>query len=315
MGGNQMAQHVAEWWCRRMWGGGTAKAQYAGGDNPNSDTDLRLNNRVLGVISTNDEQNKAAVDNFSKLLGTKCGARVEHSYFYAQDATTADTQRRLAVGEMKKAPISTTVMCFCDQVAPFFLYDQEESDHYYPENIFVGTGFTDVDSSVQTYDHQLSPQRPQDQYPEMENAFGLAQEGHQRPKDSNDAAKIWQVTGHQGGPYATADGEGDWEYYAMIATMIQAAGANLTPTSVMQGVQRSPAIVPHGGADHAFPIRSFAPGDFTWNDAMREVYWSPKGVSDFNGKTGTWRALNGGKWFRRGEYLGQILSLPAKPRG
>lgn len=315
LGGNQLAQHVAEWWCSRMWGGGTAKAQYAGGDNPNSDQDLRLNNRTLGVISTDDVENKAVVLQLDSLIKTKCGSRIEHRYFYAQDVTTADTQRRLVVAEMKKAPIATTVMCFCDQVAPFFLYDQEEQERYYPENIFVGTGFTDLDSSVQTYDHQLSPQRPKDQYPEMENAFGLAQMGRQRAPDKNDAAAVWRATGKTGDPYATADAQGDWEYYAMLATLLQAAGPNLNPTSMMQAVQRQAPINPGGLGDQYRPGRSFGAGDFTWNDTMREVYWSPKGASEFNGVTGTWRSLNDGRWFRRGSYAQQLLALPPKPRG
>jgi hypothetical protein len=316
LGGNQLAQHAADWWCKRMYGNGAAKAQYAGTLRTNDN--LATHNRQLGVISTNDQENVASVKQFDSLVKAKCGAAASygnHFYFYDQDVSTADQQRQAAVSKMIQDPPATSVMCFCDQVAPFFLYDQEEKQQYYPENIFVGTGFTDLDSSVQTYDHQLSPQRAKDQYPEMENAFGLAQMGKQRAPEKNDAAAVWHAVGKSGDPYDTADAQGDWDYYAMLATMIQAAGPNLNATTVMQGSQRLPALVAGGGTDQYNPgRRSFGPGDFTWNDSMREVYWSPTGKSDYNGVTGVWRSLNNGKWFGRGEYPAVLVSLPPKPR-
>jgi hypothetical protein len=148
----------------------------------------------------------------------------------------------------------------------------------------------------------------------MENAFGLAQMGKQRGPDKNDAAAVWQATGKTGKPYANADAEGDWEYYGMLATMLQAAGPNLTPTSIVQGVQRMPAINPGNLVDQYRPGRSLGAGDFTWNDTMREVYWSPKGLSEYNGVSGVWRSVNEGRWYRRGSYPSQILTLPPKPR-
>ena len=314
-GGNQLAQHVADWWCKRMYGNGAAKAQYA---DHLGNTDLKTLNRRLGVIATNDPDNVALVRQLDGLIKAKCGDGASfgsHFYHYDQDVSTADQQRQAAVSKMIQDPPATSVMCFCDQVAPFFLYDQEEKQNYYPENIFVSTGFTDLDSTVQTYDHQLSPTRAKDQYPEMENAFGLAQAGKQRAADKNDAAAVWRATGHTGKPYATADAQGDWEYYAMLGSLLQLGGPNLNATSIMQNAQRAPAIVVEGMSDqYNQGSRGFGPGDFTWNDTVREVYWSPTGKAEYNGVTGAWRSLNNGKWYRRGEVPNVLITLPPKPR-
>ncbi|HEX2038837.1 MAG TPA: hypothetical protein VHF47_03780 [Acidimicrobiales bacterium] len=314
MGGIQLVQMVSDWWCSRMYGNGQAKAQYAG---TLKGADLRTQNRRLGVLSTDDPENMTMIDQLDKLIKAKCGANAsfgEHLYFYAQDATTAQQQRKSAVDHMLKEPAATSVMCFCDQVAPFFLYDQQEKELYEPENIMVGMGYTDLDSTVQTYDHQLSPNRQADDYPQMQNAFGLAQWARQRARDKDDSAKVWTaITGRTTPPYARSTSQNDWEYYGLLGFLLQTAGPTLTATTIMRNAQAAPPLTAGNLTDvYANGQRSFGPGDFTWNDAMREIYWSPQGTSEYEGRPGTWRPLNNSKWYLRGQLPSSLIALPAK---
>jgi hypothetical protein len=314
MGGNQLVQMVSDWWCTRMYGNGQAKAQYAG---TLKGADLRNENRRLGVLSTDDPENMTMIDQLDKQIKAKCGANAsfgEHVYFYAQDATTAQDQRQTAVTRMLRPPAATSVMCFCDQVAPFFLYDQQEKELYEPENIMVGMGYTDLDSTVQTYDHQLSPGRQADDFPQMQNAFGLAQWARQRARTKDDSAKVWTaITGKSTPPYAKSTSQNDWEYYALLGHLLQTAGPTLNAANIMKNAQNAPPLAPGNMTDqYANGQRSFGPGDFTWNDAMREIYWSPQGTSEYEGKPGTWRSLNNSKWYLRGQLPSSLIALPPK---
>ncbi len=312
MGGTQLVRHAAEWWCKRMHGG---KARYAGetgsgeGQNPPSN-DIRSKPRVLGVISTDDPENKLAITTFKDEL-KKCGATVAHEYYYAQDVTRAEEQRRLAVAKMREAPESTSIMCFCELLAPIFLYQTCEEQRYYPEHVMVGTGFMDADEPGQAYDHTLPPEGHQ-----FENSFGLSSIPAQEPEATNDANRVWKAGGNPGSvPGEYGDATLHWSYFAMLGTMIQSAGPNLTPANVEAGVFRQP--VRGGSRETLNPFvnqRSFGPGDYTWSDDMREVYWSTIKPSPFNGEPGTQVALNNNRRFNLGEHLTGPFTIPEKPR-
>ena len=304
MGGTQLANQVAAWWCGRMHG---QKAAFAGPRNPPTN-DIRQRTRVLGVISTDDPENKSTVDELNAALQRLCGASVAHKYFYSQNVQTAPTQRRAAIASMRESPESTSVMCFCDQVAPAFLYDEEELNNYYPENIIVATGFMDTDTVAHTYDHLFDPQRPQNEYPTFENAFGLAQVGQQESQETDYAARIWRWAGNQGRP--AWDAAGDYDYWNFFATLVMQAGPNLTPANIMEGARRSRPMVPFGGTDPRYPPRSVGPNDFTWDDGLREIFWAPLRKSQYNGVDGAWGSLNGGRWFTGGRFPTGALQLP-----
>lgn len=304
VGGTQMVDMVSEWYCKRMYGGGSAKAVYAG------DTSFHARNRVVGAISTDDPENKATLQQFDSMLQQKCGARVAHKYFYAQDITTAEQQKRAAVNKMRESPESTTVMCFCDLVAPLFLYQEQEQQNYYPENVIVATGFMDADNSAQAYGSLSAPGASQKAF---DNAFGLAQLPDEEPVSSNQAARIFKEMGVAGTPYPSASR--DFEYYAMLGALVQGAGPRLTPDNLALGSSRMLAVAPGGFTNEALNIRSVQPpNDYTWWDSMREVYWSTTKTSEVNGEAGSWISLNGGRWFRKGEFPTGLIKLPAKPR-
>jgi hypothetical protein len=282
------------------------KAAYFGTRNPANDQ--RGSTRVLGVVSTDDPENKATVEELDAILHRTCGGAVAHRYFYSQNVQTAPTQRRAAIAAMRESPASTSVMCFCDQVAPAFLYDEMELNQWYPENVIVATGYMDTDTVAQTYDHFFHRERAEDDYPTFENAFGLGQVGQQESWDTDYGTRIWKWAGNQGHP--AWDAAGDYDYWNFLATLLMQAGPNLTPANIMEGARRSKPIVPAGGTDPHYDPRGVGANDFTWDDGLREIYFAPKRKSAFNGVSGAWGSLNGGRWFTGGRFPAGPIQLP-----
>lgn len=321
MGGYELAEAVSSWYCTRMHGGGTAKAVYARSTPLPRGFALQDKVRNLGIITTNDKQNLDTVTRVKALLKSKCGVNVTHQYNYAQDIRTLEQQRIEAYNQMTTAkPEATTIMCFCDQVAPTFLYKTCDDNEYFPEMVIVATGVMDLDRAAQAYDHGAEyPERTNGRgtrsddgiYDVFENAFGLAQFPRQGPFSTSTASKVWKAAGGTGDPEYTSTDE-EFNYYAMLAGMIQMAGAKLTPFTLETGATRLGAL---GGTGHERTTqRSLGAGNYTWNDSLREVYWSPMTPSPFNGIKGTYKSLNGGKSFVGSQFPSGLLTLPDKPR-
>ena len=303
MSGTQMAREAAQWWCSRMHGG---KAIYAGDRNPTRD--MRNSTRVLGVISTDDPENKATVTEFKGFLRSSCGASVAHEYYYAQDVRTAPAQRRAAIAAMTENPVATSVACFCDQVAPAFLYDEQETNGYYPENLIVAMGNMDTDSPAQQYDHLFDPARPANEYPTFENAFGIGQQPPQEAPGERDGDKVWALAGNPGKPPYDVG----VDYTFMLASLIQMAGPELNAVTMATNAPKLGVL--GNPSDPKSPPRTLNPakGDWTWNDGMREIYWSTRRQSPYNNTPGTWVSL--GPWHVGGKFPSGQIQLPAKPR-
>lgn len=315
MGGYQLAENVSAWYCNRMHGGGSAKATYA---KSSSNFPLESRNRTLGIITTDDIENLKVVTRVKQLLKSKCGVEVNHEYKYAQDISTLPQQRQAAYEAMTKGATATTVMCFCDQVAPTFLYKTCSDNQYFPEHAIVATGVMDLDRAAQAYDHGAEyPQKPSQRtttgdglYEQFENAFGLAQFPKQVPFAQTSAVRAWKAAGNTTELYHSAEEE--LHYYAMLAGMMQMAGPKLTPANLEQGAARLGKL---GSTTHQHSSqRSLGPGDYTWNDSMREVYWAPLTPSAFNNVKGSYTSLNGGRSFLDGNFPNGLLALPPKPR-
>ncbi len=306
MSGTTIAKHAGRWWCSNLKG---KPAKYAGSANPAQD--LRDNIRKLGVISTNDPENQATVEVDLKAELQKCGSGYgDHVYFYEQDIRTADQQRRAAVLRMNPVGsgenAATSVMCFCDLVAPAFLYSEEQNQNYYPENLIVGSGYMDADAASQAYMGTLgcpNTQRPCN----FEDAFGLSQINAQEPKFKDAGSRVWAAGGGKGNPpfdSVTAA----WDYMNLTVSMISAAGPVLTPHNMEAGAFR---MGPRGDANHA--LRHLSPGNYSWNQDMRQVYWSTTKKSSFNGEEGTYVQWKPGRFGVDGWRPGEVV-LPAKPR-
>lgn len=279
MSGTRLAQHAARMWCRQLAGRNAVESRSY------SDT-----TRQLGVISQNDPQNQSAVE--VDLVGAlkECDASYgNRKYFYAQDISTADQQRRAGVLAMRGNAVdpnddATSVMCFCDLVAPAFLYQEEDTQQYYPENIVVGSGFMDYDEASQAYIGTVGcPQRANCAF---DNAFGFRSINPEEPEFTGVGHRIWELGGGQGQtPFESADQI--WDYHNLIYSSIHMAGPDLTPAAFEQGAFRLGA---RGDATHA--VRQISPGNYQWGQDVLRSYWDSSKQSDYNGNNGTWIALD-----------------------
>jgi len=303
MSGTDMARHAGQWWCRQM---AEHPTEYAG--TANATENLNGRPRLLGVISTNDPENQASVTEDLAAELSKCGQSYGgRFYFYAQDITTADQQRRAAVLKMRSDGVATSIMCFCDLVAPAFLYAEEQQQNYYPENLLVGSGFMDTDAASQAYMGTLGcpiSARPCT----FEDAFGLSSIAAQEPRFKDRGSRVWRAAGNDGDPpYASVTG--DWDYWNMIASILQMTGPVISPQTVAEGAAR---LGCRGGGDTGQILRCFEPGSYSWNQDMRPVYWSTTTPSPFNGEAGSYVEL--GPRIRLGDYAASKWTMPGKPR-
>ena len=306
--GTRMAKAWAQFYCANLH---NKPAKFAQDKNP---ADL-LNGkpRVLGVIATNDPENQGAIEQMKPELA-KCGAKVSHEYYYAQDITTAEQQRAAGVQAMRASPESTTVLCFCDEVAPEFLFEEEQQEGYWPENVITGAEFMDADKAGQGYSapggsQSIGCPAPQ-QGCEYDNVFGLASQAIPwEPLGKDVGARVWKAGGGAGAPPMEAASR-QWDYFSLLGHLIQAAGANLTPANVEAGIGHEPAI--GGGTTHRV-LRKLGPGNYAWNQDMEVIYWAPKKASPYNGVAGTYLRATGGPRVNLGEYRDFGLNFAVDP--
>jgi hypothetical protein len=317
--GDVAAKHVAEFYCKRLH---DKPAKWAGetGTNPSSQNvgnDIRSKKRVLGVISTDDPENLNTIKQVLKPELAKCGATVAHEFYYAQDIARAEEQRRLALAKMREntnGGESTSIMCFCDGVAPLFLYRSAQEQNYFPEHIVVGIGANDSDAIGQSYDFGSTLCPDCHQY---ENAFGLRSIGQAERFTSNAAVRLYKAAGGKVAidwdKYKGAIGELD--YFMMIGTLLQGAGPALTPANLEKGAFAQGS---RGGFadinDPHFNKRGFRPGNYGWINDMDQVYWSQTQVSESMGDKGTYVQIDGRR-FDSGEFPEGEPTFPnTKPR-
>jgi hypothetical protein len=319
--GDVAAKHVAEWYCKRLHGKKAAWAGTTGADDPRSQNpptdDIRNKTRVLGVISTDDPENQNNIRQVLKPELAKCGAQVSHEFYYAQDIARAEEQRRVGIAKMRENPESTSIMCFCDGVAPLFLYRTAQEQNYFPEHIVVGVGSNDTDAVGQSYDFGSSLCPDCHQY---ENAFGLRSVGALERFTNNAATRLYKANGgtliDNFDKYKGAIG--DLDYLMLVGSLIQGAGPNLIPANIEKGAFAAGARggFPDTPTDPHFSRRGFKPGNYGWITDMDQVFWSQKVTSESQGgtKLGAYVQVDGRR-FDQGEYPDGDMNIPqGKPR-
>jgi hypothetical protein len=299
MSGTRLAQHAGRFWCHQLQG---HKAEFSRGY-ANAD-------RQIGVIATNDPENQNTVEIDLRAELAKCGADYgNRKYFYKQDISTADQQRRAGVLAMRGNAVdpnddATSVMCFCDLVAPAFLYQEEDTQQYYPENIVTGTGFMDTDAASQAYIGTVGC--PQGNPCAFDGAFGFRSVSTPPEQFTGPAFNVFKAGGGQGQTFESANLQ--WDYLNLMASSIQMAGPNLNPETFEQGAFRLGA---RGDANHV--LRQISPGNYHWAQDVMRFYWSSTKTSPYNGKRGTYIHLDEQRTKVDG-WTKSKLGLPAMPR-
>ena len=300
MSGTRLAQHAGRFWCQQLAGHNAEFSRnYAG------------KKRQLGVIATNDPENQNTIEIDLKAEISKCGESYgNRKYFYEQDISTADQQRRAGVLAQRGNATdpnddATSVMCFCDLVAPAFLYQEEDVQQYYPENIVTGTGFMDADESAQAYIGTVGC--PQGGRCAFEGAFGFKSISDMEKEFTGPGHRVFKAGGGSGQtPFETADLH--WDYLNLMASSIQMAGPNLNPETFEQGAFRLGA---RGDAKHV--LRQISPGNYQWAQDVMRAYWSSTKPSPYNGETGTYVNIDPQRTKVDG-WAKAKLTLPPMPR-
>jgi hypothetical protein len=290
-------QSFAEFYCTQM----TGPAKYAGTQNPAQNFNGKKRN--LGIISTDDPDNKDTVEKFLiPLLKQKCGVTVTNTYFYAQDINTAAKQVAAGIAAMNDPQHpATTVLCLCDQVAPQFLFGGEQENNYYPENVIATDQGMDYDKTAQTYgpSSQLSCPNSGVGCP-YDKAFGLGIIGNEEPKDSDPGTRIYGLGGG-GAPPGSVEGKtltSVAQEWIMIANLIEAAGPKLTPQTM---AAQAPSLGAVGGPGTSNELLQFRANNGYWTRDSKLIFWNPGLTSKYNGAGGAYiqvgdrRAIGGWK--------------------
>lgn len=297
--GTKIADAFGEMWCKQLKG---RNAEYSNAPGPpGTPGNTNGKPRILGIIGTNDPENIKMREEVDRVLHT-CGDRVYHTYDASNDLSTAAAQKSASVANMRQSPEATTVLCLCNPVGAEFVYEEMQQQNYYPENLFAGTVYIDTDDTGQSF--MGGGGCPSGSQCEFTKAWGLASQEPREPVGKDAASRVWKAAGMTGAP--PFDGaQLDWEYYELIASMLQGGGPNLTPQSVEQGAFGAGF---RGGGTTGHILRGFSPGNYAWNQDMAVVYWDPKKQSSFNGKAGA--LVQVGPRLKLGEYPTAPFPIP-----
>jgi hypothetical protein len=296
----------AEWWCKSMSSKAnpSRKVKFAAHNNPAQDFNGKP--RVLGVISTNDPDNESTVKKVLYKELDKCGdTDHSHQYFYDQDINTAATQTQAGIAAMDTpSNPATAVLCLCDSVAPLFLYQGEQNNNYWPENVLADVQGMGNDNAAQQYDGSLACPHNQNGC-SFDDAIGLVDSEPDAPPNQLAGPKIYKLGGGQGDapttPYNTTSLAKIW---IMIANLIENTGPNLTPANMQA---RAPALGALGGGATGLPLLQFSNHNWNWTQDARIVYWNAHKTSPYNNIAGAYVNLSNNR-YKIGEY-------PSEPSG
>jgi hypothetical protein len=242
-----------------------------------------------------DNANKANADLFARLVSGGPGSMCNSpggvfEFAYSQDVSQSSTQTQTAVNEMVQKHI-TTVMCWCDLLAPAFLTNTAFADGYFPEYLLPGEGLIDVDTVGRLYNQA-----------EWAHAFGVSDVAQMAAYADQDMTKAWQDTGHAGQPDNT---EGLPLYlYLFMGDAFMEAGPSPTVASIRQGLA---ALGTNGGwaklhDPHVIEWGLDQRSPWTFGQDVREVYWNQTRASPIDGKAGSYCPVAGGRRYNLGEF-------------
>ena len=287
----RMEQAFASWYCAQMQG----PVKFAPANNPAQN--FSGQKRVLGIISTKDDDNRNTVLNvLVPALKQGCGVSVNHFYFYDQDINTAAQQVEAGISAMDTSTNpATDVLCLCDAVAPQFLYQGEQQHNYWPENLVADVQQLTYDSSSQNYEagsgNQSSLACPTPSVGcEFSDAIGLSMFSPQEAQNNNSGTRTYALGGGTNLPVTGITADELWQNYEMIASLIENTGPDLTPQR-MAATAASMGSVGGGTTGH-YGV-GFPPGGGSWTQDVEVVYWDTNRKSSYNGAAGTYVPIEG----------------------
>jgi hypothetical protein len=313
MSSTRMANQFAEFWCKQMTSKGNSGRTAIFAGTQNAAQNFRTKPRQLGIISTNDPDNVATVKNvLYPALKRLCGDSTEgHEYFYAQDISTAQQQSQAGTAAMNTTQNpATSVVCFCDPVAPQFAYSAGAQNNYWPESILATNQSMDFDSSGQTYvdkngDATLACPTPRNGCP-FDNGMGLGSADAQVAPDKMAGVKIFKAYGEGAAlPVQPPTADIFWDNFNLLASLIENTGPFLTPARMAAA---APALGSRGGGTTGYSLRRFSKDNYSWTQDTRVIYFNKHKPSPYNNANGNYIQIEG----RRFE-VGQFPTLKQPP--
>jgi substrate-binding family protein len=259
--GTTVAKLAAEYATKRLatngkWG----VAKYAGGD-------LATKPRQVATMAPENSWYQESVQ-IAKGDIEKAGLKVADNIEYQLDLGTMSNQANNLIPKLKSEGI-TTILCGCDPVFPVFMTGEMNRENYFPEVIITGTALTDADIVGQLFNQEAA-----------KHMFGVSPLEEPVPPTQTIAYEAYKSVRPNDEPAFSVD----LIYFQMqmMAIGIQMAGPNLTPANFQKGMFAYP--------NRLGPVGNwgFKPHDYTGTDDVREIYWDPNKVSNYNGKQGAY---------------------------
>ncbi len=294
MDGTQAADHIAEYYCKKMAKG---TADHAG-SNIHATIGGRNTKRHLGIVVPEIEANVLTAKRVQSKVDACNGAAPKPLLrTYESNIETATQQTQATVSALIAGKV-TTVVCMCDPIAPVFLTKGMTANTYFPEVLLPGLGLLDYDILGRLYDPQ-----------QMAHAFGPSHLPVLTNLDDADQSRVWRATGRQGHPCGENGCGIPWAYLNVMGTAIQMAGPQLNPLTFERGLlQDLPDL--YGGVETS--TWSWGPGDYTGTGDAKEVYWDPNAPSKVDGERGAYVPLNGGARQKLGGWSGSLSGIPVR---
>jgi hypothetical protein len=287
--GDQSAEIVAEYYCKKMAGKPAANAgrlihpSIGGRDTP----------RKVGILAPDRDTDKQVAEDMSRRIQA-CSGSSAVVQTYSPDINEASGQAGAYVQRLIAEKV-TTVVCFCDPVIPVYLFQAMSNQTYFPEHLTSGTGLLDYDKLGRLYDSR-----------QWIHAFGPGHLFDPLPFDQQEVSRMWRASGQPGRPCQACNL--NWSYYSLVAGLIHYAGPNLTPANAEAGVF---AAEPYGGDRPGSVLVEYGPGDYGAISDAREIYWNPTAISKIDGQAGAYITVSGDRRYRIGEWTSEFAIPPA----
>jgi hypothetical protein len=297
MDGTRQARFDAEYWCKKL---NAKPVAHAGADvttgrgwgSPPTSPPVRKM-AVIFPENNGDQVITLSVNYFKTLVtGGRCntpGGVLELKY--ASDINTAQQQALNIIQQLIQNHI-TTVLCWCDPIAPVFLTDNMTGQGYFPEHFILGVGLIDFDQLGRLYDNQ-----------QWSHAFGVSDLALPQTFADGDSVHWWQDSGQPGQP-GDKTSNAVVPFFSIMGAGFQMAGPKPTPELIHQGLMSIPLA---GGwaatHDQTQILVGFRPpSPWTAAEDTREVNWNASRTSEVDGKPGSYCPVNKGQRYNLDEW-------------
>jgi hypothetical protein len=256
---------------------------------------LKDTKRKFGTYVPNNDEYQYCTDVTEASLEKQgVGPESRSRYNYTLDISRFPDEASRGIIKFAAERVTTVVMA-CDPISMIFLTQNAKAQNYYPEWFNIGVAANDTDNFPRTWDAE-----------EIRNSlFGMSQLGatHKILGPKAEAPVTYKKATGTNIPEGT---EGGYNQLTFIFSALQAAGPNLTPETLAQGIWSLP---PGGAPDFNIGYVSYRDGpdgtpgatDHTGIDDSREVWWDPNATS-YDGEKGAYIENYGGKRFRNGQW-------------